>query len=37
MLAVIGTDIFKGFISKSVADGFVLCETPESVLRTLGA
>ena len=35
MLSVIGTDIFKGFISKSVADGFVLCETPESVLRAL--
>ena len=35
MLAVIGTDIFKGFISKSVADGFVLCETPESVLSLL--
>lgn len=36
MLAVIGTDIFKGFISKSVADGFVLCETPESVIAHLG-
>lgn len=35
MLAVIGTDIFKGFISKTVADGFVLCETPESVMRAL--
>lgn len=35
MLAVIGTDIFKGFISKTVADGFVLCETPESVMRVL--
>lgn len=37
MLAVIGTDIFKGFISKSVADGFVLCETPESVMKALEA
>ena len=35
MLAVIGTDVFKGFISKSIADGFTLCETPETVLQLL--
>ena len=35
MISVLGTDMFKGFISKNVIDGFVLCETPESVMRAL--
>lgn len=35
MLAVIGTDIFKGFVTKNVVDGFRICETPASVFRAL--
>jgi uncharacterized protein (TIGR00730 family) len=35
MLSVIGADLFKGFISKEVATGFDICETPESVFRIL--
>lgn len=35
MLAVIGTDMLKGFISKSVIDSIALCETPESVMKAL--
>ena len=35
MLSVIGADLFKGFISKEVATGFSVCETPEAVLRIL--
>ena len=35
MLSVIGADLFKGFISKEVATGFVISETPDSVFRIL--
>ena len=37
MLAVIGTDLIKGFISKSTADAFCICETPESVFHEIEA
>lgn len=33
MLAVIGSDIFKGFISPEVATSFAICETPASVCQ----
>ena len=36
MIAVLGADIFKGFISKDVFDDFILCETTDSLLRVLG-
>lgn len=35
LISVIGTDMFKGFISKSVVGGFVSCETIDSVFETL--
>lgn len=35
MISVIGTDLFKGFISPSVADCFCICETPESVFHEI--
>lgn len=35
MLSVIGADLFKGFISKEVATGFVISETPDTVFRIL--
>ncbi|MBO5271058.1 MAG: TIGR00730 family Rossman fold protein [Clostridia bacterium] len=35
MLSVLGVDMFKGFISKDVVDGFTICETPESVMQAL--
>ena len=37
MLAVIGADIFKGFIRSGVAECFKVCETPKSVIDTLEA
>jgi len=37
MLAVIGTDLIKGFISKCTADAFCICETPESVFHEIEA
>lgn len=37
MISVIGTDLFKGFISPAVADCFCICETPESVFRAIEA
>lgn len=35
MISVIGTDLFKGFITKETAEGFFICETPESVFRLI--
>ena len=35
LLAVVGADIFKGFIAPGIAECFIVCETPESVLDTL--
>lgn len=35
MIAVIGTDLFKGFINASAADCFCICETPESVFQEI--
>ncbi|MBE6595303.1 MAG: TIGR00730 family Rossman fold protein [Ruminococcaceae bacterium] len=35
MLAVIGADILKGFISPEVANDFSICETPESVFAVI--
>jgi uncharacterized protein (TIGR00730 family) len=35
MLAVIGADILKGFISPEVANDFAICETPESVFAVI--
>lgn len=35
MLAVLGTDIFKKFISTSIFDSFSVCETIESVFEVL--
>lgn len=37
LLAVIGLDIFKGFIASGVAECFAVCETPKSVIDTLEA
>ena len=37
MIAVIGTDLIKGFISTSTADCFAICETPESVFEEIEA
>ena len=35
VISVIGTDLIKGFISKETADGFRICETPESVFHEI--
>ena len=35
MIAVIGADLFKGFISTAAADCFCICETPESVFHEI--
>ena len=35
MIAVIGTDLIKGFISTATADCFCICETPESVFNVI--
>ena len=35
MIAVIGADLFKGFISTTAADCFCICETPESVFHEI--
>ncbi len=35
MIAVIGADLFKGFISTTAADCFCICETPESVFKAI--
>ena len=35
LLAVIGADIFKGFIAPGVAECFKVCESPKSVIDTL--
>ena len=35
MLAVVGADIFKGFININVASCFTVCETPENTLDFL--
>lgn len=37
IISVIGTDLIKGFISKDTADGFRICETPESVFHEIEA
>lgn len=37
MIAVIGTDLIKGFISSNIADCFCICETPESVFNVIEA
>ena len=37
MLAVVGSDIFKGFIDPGIAECFTVCETPSSVLDTIEA
>ena len=37
LLAVLGLDIFKGFIAPEIADCFTVCETPASVIDTLEA
>lgn len=37
ILAVIGTDLIKGFISPEVANCFSICETPESVFHEIEA
>ena len=37
MIAVIGTDLIKGFISTKTADCFSICETPESVFHEIEA
>ena len=37
VLAVIGTDLIKGFISPEVANSFCICETPESVFHAIEA
>ena len=37
ILAVIGTDLIKGFISAEVANCFAICETPESVFHEIEA
>ena len=37
VLALIGTDICKGFISPRVAECFVVCDTPRSVVDALEA
>ena len=35
MIAVIGTDLIKGFINTKTADCFSICETPESVFEEI--
>ena len=35
LLAVVGSDIFKGFIGSGVAQCFKVCESPKSVIDTL--
>ena len=37
MIAVIGTDLIKGFINTKTADCFAICETPESVFEEIEA
>ena len=37
IIAVIGTDLIKGFISTEVANCFSICETPESVFHEIEA
>ena len=37
MIAVIGTDLFKGFINTHTASCFCICETPESVFHEIEA
>ena len=37
LLAVVGSDIFKGFIAPGIAESFTVCETPTSVLDTIEA
>ncbi|MBO7150955.1 MAG: TIGR00730 family Rossman fold protein [Clostridia bacterium] len=37
MLAVLGTDIFKRFISTSIFESFSVCETEESIFELLNA
>ena len=37
MIAVIGTDLIKGFINAKAADCFTICETPESVFEEIEA
>lgn len=37
MIAVIGTDLIKGFINTKTADCFAICETPESVFHEIEA
>jgi uncharacterized protein (TIGR00730 family) len=37
MIAVIGTDLIKGFINTKTAECFAICETPESVFEEIEA